>query len=96
MENKKYSVVTTGKRGVFFGKVTDRNEERDSLVLLEAQMCVYWDVSVRGVLGLASDGPNEICRITKVIPSIELNEITSIMECTDQAVQNWKQCFWRE
>lgn len=89
---KKYSVVTTGKRGVFCGVVT--NKKKDSLTLLDAQMCVYWDSSIRGVLGLASSGPNNKCRVTKSIPKIELNEITSIMECTDEATKNWKKNFW--
>lgn len=89
---KNYKIVTTDKRGVFFGVVT--KETKDSLVLKEAQMCVYWHSSVRGVLGLASSGPNNQCRITKAIPSIKLNGVTAIMDCTNEAVENWKQCFW--
>lgn len=89
---KNYKVVTTGKRGVFFGLVSSR--KKDSLTLSDAQMCVYWSSDVRGILGLASSGPNKNCRVTKAIPKIELNEITSIMDCTKEAIENWKQCFW--
>lgn len=89
---KQYKVVTTGKRGVFFGIV--KNKKKDSLDLHDAQMCVYWSSDVRGVLGLASSGPNKNCRITKAIPKIELNEITSVMDVTEEAYKNWKECFW--
>ena len=90
---KNYKVVTTDKRGVFFGVVT--NKKKDSLTLKEAQMCVFWSSEIRGVLGLASSGPNANCRVTKKIPSIDLNGVTSIMDCTKEAIEEWKKEYWK-
>ena len=85
-------IVTTEKRGVFFGEIVEQTKEK--VVLKNAQMCVYWSADVRGVLGLAATGPSDTCRITKAIPNIELYGITSVMDCTEEAAKKWKECPW--
>lgn len=88
----KKQIITTDKRGVFFGHV--QKKTKDQITLTQAQMCVYWSSDVRGVLGLAADGPSESCRITKAIPKIELNGITSVMDVTEEAQKKWESCPW--
>lgn len=85
-------VVTTEKKGVFFGWgiPTIANEIR----LEKAQMCVYWSEIVHGVLGLAATGPKKGCKISPPVPAITLNGVTSVMECTEEAVKEWEKQIW--
>jgi hypothetical protein len=59
----RYVVVTTEHRGVFFGALNGSNDTDKTVSLNDAQMCVYWTADVRGVLGLASSGPSQSCRM---------------------------------
>lgn len=88
-------IITTDKRGVFFGTIIEHDRDKNTCVLTDAQMCVYWSTGVRGVLGLAATGPDKESRVTKAIPRIELNGITSVMDVTDDAQKAWEACPWR-
>lgn len=86
-------VVTTEFRGVFFGYTNAK--KYDALVSLErARMCVYWDSSLHGVLGLASSGPGPKCKIGNAVSSIELRGVTAVIECTGEAVAKWEASPW--
>lgn len=89
-------VVTTNKdrRGVFFG--TLQNKEKDIVTLHDARMAVYWSEPTKGVLGLASIGPQAGSRITPPVPSVELDGVTAVMECTDVAVTQWEKGIWEK
>ena len=86
-------VVTTEHKGVFFGNV-EKIEPDNKIVLTDAQMCVYWSADVQGVLGLASGGPTEGCKITPAVPRLSLTGVTAIMDCTPAAVDAWKGRPW--
>ena len=86
-------VVTTEFRGVFFGYIEADNSP-SNVVLADARNCVYWTSSVRGVLGLAAAGPDKGCRIGPKVPRITLQKITSVAECTPEAVQKWESAPW--
>ena len=90
----RYVVVTTNKdrRGVFFGEF--QSHKKDVVILKNAQMAVYWSSATKGVLGLASIGPQKGSKITPPIPSIELDGVTSIMDTTVEAVNTWKSQPW--
>ena len=81
-------VVTTVHKGVFFGlgKLTTNK----TILLEECQMCVYWSSDIKGVVGLASTGPSKSCKIGPPAPAITLQDITSVMECSEQAATAWK------
>lgn len=91
-------VITTENRGVFFGYVEDGKDAElpTEIELKSARMCVMWSSSVRGVLGLAATGPNRECRITKKVPAITLYKITSVTDCTPEAVEEWEKGHWTE
>jgi hypothetical protein len=91
---ERWVMVTTDKRGVFAGKIV-ADDAPQSVVLEECRMCVYWDTGVRGVLGLAADGPNSTCRITKAAPQSTLYGVTSVNTMSDKAVQAWRAEPWR-
>ena len=91
-EKKIPLVVTTDKKGVFFG-YGQRTEEK-IIRLEEAQMCVYWCEQVQGVLGLAATGPVKGCKISRPVPAITLQDVTSVMEATEEAATAWKARPW--
>ena len=93
--NKVAVVVTTNKdrRGVFFGYINPEEVKFDLLRVEEVQMCLYW-TETRGVLGLASEGPNSKCRVSRAAPSIILDGVTAIIEASEEAVKNWKKMPW--
>lgn len=80
-------VVTTTHRGVFFGYATETGGP--TIKLRSARMCIYWSADLRGIMGLASNGPNKNCKIGPEA-DIELRDITSVMECTPSAEEKWK------
>ena len=86
-------VVTTEHRGVFFGYLHG-NRDAPDVELRDAQMCVYWSASVRGVLGLAATGPDDKCRVTAPVPSITLHKVTAVMGASDEAVKAWLARPW--
>jgi hypothetical protein len=85
-------VVTTAHRGVFFGYGEPTTKK--TIRLRQAQMCVYWSADVKSVLGLAASGPNKNCRIGPSVPAITLQQVTSIMEVSEEAEKAWQEKPW--
>ena len=81
-------LVTTDKRGVFFGYAEDTSG--DPIVLRNARNCLYWHKSVGGFAGLAVTGPNEQCRIGARVGRIELRGICSVSDVESAAVVAWE------
>ena len=89
-------LITTDKdkRGVFFGYVDERDVDKDELVAYDVQMCIYWDSSVRGVLGLATTGPSSASRVSKPIRKGLIKGVTLVADCSEDAVAAWKKQPW--
>lgn len=85
-------VICTKYRGVFFGYATETHGS--TVTLKRARMCVYWNAALKGVMGLASDGPNESCRIGPAVESIELRGVTAVIDVTADAVAKWESAPW--
>jgi hypothetical protein len=94
VKTKPFVVVTTEHRGVFGGFLEKSDEEAKTVVLRDCHMCVYWSQDVKGVLGLAANGPSKGCRVTPVVPKITLQAVTAIMDATDEAGKAWQQRPW--
>lgn len=88
-------LVTTTHKGVFFGYYP-RGKPLDATVVTikKAKMAVSWSTDMKGVLGLAATGPSKSCRIGPEVPSITLQDVTTIVECTDEAVTKWDASPW--
>jgi len=88
-------VVTTSKRGVFFGYIDNFNSFNvgdDAALLAGARNCIYWSSDVGGVLGLCVTGPSESCRIGAQVPGqheMPAGDITSVTQCTAEAEAAW-------
>lgn len=85
-------VVTTEHRGVFFGYAD--NTDGEQIALKKARLCLYWDVAVKGFMGLASGGPTKGCRIGPPA-DITLRKITAVLECTPDAAKAWEEAPWK-
>jgi hypothetical protein len=86
-------VVTTEHRGVFFG-YAEGPAQAGKITLTDAQMCVYWSPETRGVLGLGAGGPQQGSKVTAAVPSIDLEKVTAVMDCTPEAEDAWKKQPW--
>lgn len=88
-------LVTTDKRGVFFGYADPAELNADVITLRQARNCIKWTSDVGGVFGLASRGPSSSCRVTKdSVPSLQVRGITSVSECSPEAVKAWEASPW--
>jgi hypothetical protein len=92
MKDQKYLVVTTAHKGVFAGY--GKPSTNKTIQLTEARMCVYWSADVKGVVGLASDGPTAGCKIGPAAPAITLQDVTSVMEASKKAEDAWTAQPW--
>ena len=90
-ENERAVLVTTVHKGVFFGYATETSGA--TIKLRAARLAVYWSADLRGFMGLASMGPNKQCKIGFPV-DMELRDITAVVECTPQAVENWERGPW--
>jgi hypothetical protein len=84
-------VVTTQHRGVFFGYAKDT--DGDVIKLRAARNCIYWPAENRGFMGLAAKGPVDGARVGPAA-DISLRDITSVIECTPEAVTAWEKSPW--
>lgn len=91
---KRAVVVTTEHRGVFFGFLDGQSDTEKVLSLAEARMCVFWSEDVRGVVGLAANGPTSGCRVTAAVPKLTVQAVTAVMDATDEAVMAWRMQPW--
>jgi hypothetical protein len=88
--NMKPVIVTTAHRGVFYGRLSeDQDENAKTLVLTSCRNAIYWAGS-KGFLGLASDGPDDGSTIGSTAPCVRLHDVTSVSECTDKAADKWE------
>jgi hypothetical protein len=85
-------VVTTAHRGVFFGY--GRLTTNKTIRLTNVQMCVRWSEDVRGVVGLAANGPTKGCRIGPPAPAMTLTDVTGVMEASEKAAEAWARQPW--
>ena len=91
-DNERAVVVTTTHRGVFFGYASDVN---GAIIKLRAgRNCLAWSADVKGFMGLAATGPSKNCRVGPAV-DISLRDITSVIECTPEAVAAWESAPWR-
>lgn len=89
-------LVTTEKRGVFFGYVDVFPASAPSeLTLADARNCLYWSTEAHGFLGLAAKGPGPDCRVGPKVPRLQLSGVTSVAECTARAVERWEGEPWK-
>jgi len=80
-------VITTIHKGVFFGY--GKPTSNKTIRITDARMCVYWSADVKGVVGLAANGPTSSCKIGPAAPALTLQDVTSVMEVSKKAEEAW-------
>ncbi len=91
-EGERAVIITTKDRGVFFGYITGETCRR-RIKLRQGRNCIRWPVECRGFIGLASLGPLKGSRVGPAA-DIELFGITSVIDCTPDAVKLWESEPW--
>jgi hypothetical protein len=92
VDGERYVLICTDKRGVFAGFTTETN--CDPISLRAGRMVVYWSAAMRGVVGLASMGPDDQCRISEPA-DMELRGITCVIEISPAAQAKWEAAPWK-
>lgn len=87
-------VVTTAHKGVFFGYGVP--SDADTIRITDARMVVFWSKDVKGVVGLAANGPTKGCRVGPEAPAITLRDVTAVMECSPKAEHAFQLAPWSE
>lgn len=88
-------MVTTDKRGVFFGYTNESTIYKNRRITLsKARNCIYWSSSVRGFLGLTVTGPDKQCKVGPAAPSLTLEGVESVSTLTPEAVEAWEKAPW--
>lgn len=86
MTEKRAVLVTTDKRGVFFGFL--ERQEGDKVTLTSCRCAIRWNTT-GGFLELAKDGPNSGSKIGSEAERVELYGVTSIADVSAKAVEKW-------
>jgi hypothetical protein len=96
-QKKKIPVLMTTdhtKRGVFFGYIDPDDAELETIYAERVQMAISWSSDCRGVLGLASRGPTEDCRVTAPVPAATIKGVIFVAEVTPEAEAAWAKQPW--
>ena len=86
-------LVTTEHRGVFQGDLVSYDASTRTATIKQARNCISWR-GIKGFIALAASGPNSNCRIGSAAPSLIIEKVTSIAECTQEAVAAWQHEPW--
>lgn len=88
-------LVTTDKRGVFYGYLPEYPASiSGEIALADARNCLYWTTDTKGVFGLAAHGPGDGCRVGPKVPELRLAGVTSVARCTPEAAERWEAGPW--
>lgn len=88
-------IVTTEHRGVFYGFVPNKAPLDVTVIRIErVRMVVYWSADVRGVVGLAATGPTNGCRIEFEAPAVTLQDVTAVIEVSEEAAKKFADAPW--
>ena len=85
-------IITTTYKGVFYGQIDPSEMKDTTITLIGAKNVIYWSSETKGFLGLSKDGPNSSCTISSEAGGpIVLHGITSVTECSQEAIEGWKE-----
>lgn len=93
-ENDRFVLVTDQHRTVWCG-YTDQDgpTPEDTITLREMRHVYYFDTS-EGIGELAQSGPGRTAKIGDVIPEAVVNEVSVVMETTNDAEERFASQGW--
>ena len=84
-------LITTERRGIFFGFINPETRNERTLQLTMARNCIYFAASVGGFMGLASKGPNKDCRIGAQVDGVfTVHLVECVIDVSPEAVKAWE------
>lgn len=90
MERKPQVIVTTERRGVFYGTLESYDEDKRVAVLSNAVMAIYWGTT-KGLFELAATGPTDKSRISSPVERIRVELCECWIEVSAPAAEAWRQ-----
>jgi hypothetical protein len=81
-------IVTTERRGVFFGLLKSYDEKARVAILTDARMAIYWGTT-DGLLQLAATGPTSKSKISARAPEIRLEVCECVIDVSPEAERAW-------
>jgi hypothetical protein len=91
-QKKKIPVLITtdyGRRAVFFGYIDPDDAANENIYAERIRLLTDLGDDCRGVLGLASLGPTEDCRVSEPVPAGTIRGVTLVVEVTPEAEAAW-------
>ena len=83
-------LITTQHRGVFFAQISESADLTAKMLtdLKNCRMAIYWGTT-KGVMELATEGPNSNSKIGSPADIDVLHDITAVFNVTDKAAEKW-------
>ena len=83
-------LLCTEHKAVFFGLVDSEADltERTLTNIKNGRMAINWR-NKKGVMGLAKDGPDSLCKIGVAADIDVLHDITAVFAVTEEAKEKW-------
>lgn len=82
-------IITTERRGVFYGRLQSYDAAKRVAVLDNAIMAIRWGTT-DGLLQLAATGPTDDSKLSAVAPSIRLELCECVIGVSPAAEAAWK------
>jgi len=83
-------LITTQHRGVFFAQVEESTDLTAKMLtnLKNCRMAIYW-ATTKGVMELASEGPNKNSKIGAPADVDVIHDVTAVFIVSDKAAEKW-------
>ena len=96
MENKIKVMLTTdsSKRGVFTCLIKESDKNLENIEAEDIRMVIYWSTDVKGIIGLAANGPSKSCRVTAAVKKGIIKGVVGVFELTDAAYKKFESEPW--
>ena len=95
-KKQKHVIVTDSHRGVVYGKLVELNRDAKHAVLADARHVYSWarNEKAQGLFGLAVAGPAEGSRIGPPVTSLEVFDVSKVLDVSDEAVKVFAERGW--
>lgn len=87
-------VITTSRRGVFFGEIDPATVMNPVIEVFHKRNCLRWTGGLKGFIDLAVSGPSTQSRVGPAAPQAWVRDITDVLLCTPEAAARWEAAPW--
>jgi hypothetical protein len=84
----------TTKRGVFSCIVNEADKDKENIEAEDIRMVVYWSADVKGIIGLAAEGPSKNCKVSPAVKKGLIKGVVGFFELTDEAYKKFEKEPW--